>query len=55
MAVMASLREKVAEKSAEIDILHQKMSSLAKEHEADVSRVDRCESAPDLSVGSTDS
>lgn len=37
MAVMASLRAKVAEKSAEIDNLHQKMSTLAKEHEADVS------------------
>jgi hypothetical protein len=37
MAVMASLREKVAEKTAEIDNLHQKMSTLAKEHEADVS------------------
>ncbi|KAJ9105211.1 hypothetical protein QFC20_004346 [Naganishia adeliensis] len=35
MAVMASLRAKVAEKSAEIDNLHQKMSTLAKEHEAD--------------------
>ncbi|GHJ85164.1 hypothetical protein NliqN6_1566 [Naganishia liquefaciens] len=35
MAVMASLREKVAEKTAEIDNLHQKMSTLAKEHEAD--------------------
>lgn len=37
MAVMASLREKVGEKTAEIDNLHQKMSTLAKEHEADVS------------------
>lgn len=37
MAVMASLREKVSEKTAEIDNLHQKMSTLAKEHEADVS------------------
>ncbi|KAJ9098126.1 hypothetical protein QFC21_004455 [Naganishia friedmannii] len=35
MAVMASLREKVTEKTAEIDTLHQKMSTLAKEHEAD--------------------
>jgi hypothetical protein len=37
MAVMASLREKISEKSAEIDNLHRKMSTLAKEHEADVS------------------
>lgn len=41
MAVMASLREKVSEKTAEIDNLHQKMSTLAKEHETDVSRACR--------------
>ncbi|KAI5452848.1 Vesicle-mediated ER to Golgi transport protein [Naganishia albida] len=39
MAVMASLRAKVTEKSAEIDALHQKMSTLAKEHEADHSQL----------------